>query len=371
MPAVYPDHFLHIFNQTRRRKKKKITILANINLLFEWLETKYPNLFRAKTGEFIEENQTSFPTPTLFGNLSWIFSREFSAVLLMTLGGAYDSAARTLRWMLETAVKAFIAFDDKSILTRKEGDRGQAMTFYEFLDFLEYTDSTSKRRKDKPLTNWIQDTAYVKKINKYKRIRGIGNLPDAIALTWLDGLMHGEMRGADLIYGTYEQLSSYIHTNYRAFRPACDLSPYVTFEAEEFEKIYQLSVQTADIVLYLLILGIWSDIGYYSPEMGEKFEEVVVKELTEDSANRKEQLDLFEALPSLRGLCFAPGRNYCKQIEDEQMRKTMKALIERSGKIHCVNCAKKDSCTRFKWLIEQFGAEGWFKEKLNKDSPIC
>ncbi len=61
--------------------------------------------------------------------------------------GAYDSAARTLRWMLETVVKAFVAIDDKSMLTGNETHKGQSMSYEEFMEFLEYTDFELKKTR--------------------------------------------------------------------------------------------------------------------------------------------------------------------------------------------------------------------------------
>jgi hypothetical protein len=311
MPTVVPNHFDHVMKETCRRRKKCITILLHLNVLFEWLETKLPSLYKSKCGEFIEDfGESNFPTNSLLANLTRIISREFNAVILMTVGGAYDSAARTLRWMLETVLKAFVAIDDKSVLTGNAQDRGQAMTFDDFVDFLVYTDSRARRRKEKPLTNWINSDGVAGRTIKFRKIQGIDRLPDSINNTWLVGLGNGQHKHADLIYFAYEQLSSYIHTNLRDFRlSSLCLHPFVFYDRKEFDEVYRLILLTSDIISYLLILGIWMDIGFYSPETGAKFAEVIVKEMGEGA---EEHAYFFKELPSLRGLVSSNENDFTK-----------------------------------------------------------
>jgi hypothetical protein len=312
MPTIVPDHFVHIMTETCRRRKKCIAILCYINTLFEWLETKYPKLYRSKCGEFIEDNNPHLPTNSLLANLCRIVSREFNGVILMLVGGAYYSAARTLRWILETVLKAFVAIDEKSVFTKNAADKGVSMSFDEFIEFLEYTDSMARRRKDKSLTCWMKNDDFSKHVNKFRRIHGIDRLPDSIDFRWLDGLEHAQRKHAELIYYAYEQLSSYIHTNLRDFRLiSTDIHPFVYYEPKEFEKVYRLTLLTSDVVIYLLILGIWMDIGFYSPETGAKFEEVMVKELAESAEGHEY---FFRALPSLRGLVFST-RNLAPKLK--------------------------------------------------------
>jgi len=292
--------------ETCRRRRKRISILLHINILFEWLETLFPSLYKSKCGEAIED-YPSVPSNSLLANLVRIISREFNGVVLMVVGGAYDSAARTLRWMLETTLKAFVAIDDKSILTRSPADKGQAMTFDEFINFLEYTDLETKRRKNKQLLNWLDDAELVKRARRWKVIRGIDRLPNVINRRWLGGLENAGRKGTDLIYYAYEQLSGYIHTNLRDFRFSTpDTYPFVSYDSEEFDKVYRLAILTSDIVIYLLILGIWMDIGYYSEETGANFQEVIVRELeTEKFSN------FLKELPSLRRLVYGSSRKRC------------------------------------------------------------
>ena len=238
------------------------------------------------------------------------------------------------------------------------------MTLDEFLDFLRDADYMSRRRKDKALTDYIKDPVCSKKIKRFRKINGIDHLPDLIEVEWLDGLQHGEHKHAELIYATYAQLSSYIHTNLRDFRPGSSINPYVTFEPEGFQKIYNLSLQTSDIIIYLLMLGIWTDICYYSPEMGEKFFVNTVREITEGLEEHQDSRDFLAVLPSLRSLVLPPRVNYSKKIEEEQTRRIMKRRVEKLGFIQCLKCPKKDECQKFNWMKERFGSENWFKEKL-------
>lgn len=307
MPTIVPDHFAHVMEETCRRRKKRIAILLHLNILFEWLETKFPSVYKSKCGEVIEDFCNSHvPTNSLLANLTRIVSREFNAVVLMIVGGAYDSAARTLRWMLETVLKAFVATDDKSVLTRNAADKGVGMTFDEFIDFLEYTDSRTRRRKEKSLIDWMNNAEFAKRISKFKKIQGIDRLPDSIDIRWLAGLENGQHKQADLIYFAYERLSSYIHTNLRDFRLSSgDVHPFVFYSRREFDEVYRLILLTSDIISYLLILGIWMDIGFYSPEIGARFQEVVAKELGEGA---EEHSYFFKELPSLRGLVFDRDR---------------------------------------------------------------
>jgi hypothetical protein len=307
MPTIVPDHFVNVIEETCRRRKKRIAVLLHINILFEWLETKFPVLYGSKCENVIEDAcESSIPINSLLANMTRIISREFNAVVLMIVGGAYDSAARTLRWMLETVLKAFVATDDKSVLTLNAADKGVGMTFDEFIDFLEYTNSRSRRRKDKSLINWMNNAEFAKGINKFKRIQGIDRLPGSIGLRWLAGLENGDHKQADLIYFVYEQLSSYIHTNLRDFRlSSAKVNPFVFYNRKEFDEIYRLTLLTSDIIIYLLILGIWMDIGFYSPETGSKFQQAVVRELGEDA---EEHSYFFRGLPSLRGLVFGRDR---------------------------------------------------------------
>lgn len=302
MPTIVPDHFAHVMEETCRRRKKCVALLLHMNILFEWLETKFSSLYKGKCGEIIEDFYDHRPTNSLLANLTRIVSREFNAVVLMTVGGAYDSAVRSLRWILETVLKAFVATDDKSILTRNAMDKGLGMTFDEFIDFLEYTDSRNRRSKQKSLTNRMNSTKVVKHINRFKKIQGIDRLPDSIEPQWLAGLENGQHKQAELIYFAYEQLSSYIHTNLRDFRlSSADVHPFVFYSRKEFDEVYQLILLTGDIISYLLILGIWMDIGFYSPETRVKFQKAIVRELGEAPKNH---FFFFKELPSLRGLVF-------------------------------------------------------------------
>ena len=304
MPVTVPQHFVHVMKETCRRRRKRVSILLHINILFEWAETLFPSVYKSKCGEVIEDHLVD-PSNSLLANLTRIISREFNGVVFMIVGGAYDSAARTLRWILETVLKAFVAIDDKSILTRSPADKGQAMTFDEFIDFLEYTDLETKRRKNKQLLNWLDDTEFVKRARRWKIIRGIDRLPTKINLRWLGGLENAENKGADLIYYAYEQLSGYIHTNLRDFRLSSpDVCPFVSYEPEEFDKVYRLAILTSDIVIYLLILGMWMDIGHYCEGAGASFQEVIVRELG------TEKLSYFlKELPSLKRLVMVGRKN--------------------------------------------------------------
>jgi len=307
MPIRVPDHFLPIIKETCRRRKKRISILLQINLLFEWVETLFPAFYKSKCGE-ITEDYPSIPSNSLLANLTKIISREFNAIVLMIVGGAYDSAARTLRWMLETILKAFVAVDDKSILTRKSADKRQGMTFDEFIDFLEYTNFEVQKRKDKQLLNWLDDAELAKRVGRFRVIRGIDRLPNSINLRWLGDLENAGYKGADFIYFVYEQLSSYIHTNLRDFRlSTADAYPFVSYESKEFDKVYRLTILTSDIVIYLLILGIWMDIGYYSPETGAKFQEVIAREL-----GTEELSHFVKELPSLKRLVIDKNRHFLR-----------------------------------------------------------
>ncbi len=377
MPTRLPDHFIHVFNYTSRAKtnQKRLALLQEISILYEWLETKIPHLYKSKCGKYIDdcliEEGSSLP-----GKLTRIISREFNGVVLMITGGAYDSAARTLRWMLETTIKAFVAVDDKSILTGDATHKGASMTFEEFIEFLEFTDSVSKDfSKNSKLTTWVKNKRVGKEKKRPTKLRGIGNLPNAIENRWLDGLEYGDHKKAELIYFTYSQLSSYTHTNLRDFRIESEIIPFVYYEPKEFKKVFQLAVQTSDIVIYLLIMAIYTDVGFYSWEFGEQFQETIIKELSEgmeeqeneeNKCEKEKQLFFFQQLPSLRGLVFGHGPRYSKQIRDSQIKQVLLEAAERN-QFTCPICPEQFTCKRFLELQERFGKQEWF-EKLLKES---
>jgi hypothetical protein len=282
--------------ETCRRQKKHVPVLLHINILLEWLETKIPSFYASKCGKDIEDHMGV--SSSIMANLTRMTSREFNAVVLNILGGAYDSAARTLRWMLETSLKAFVAIADKSILTGSKTDEGKAMTFDEFMDFLEWNDLETRKHKNSQLNSRSDDARLMKQAKRWKVIRGIDRLPDKVNSPWLCGLENAGCRYADIIYCAYEQLSSYVHTNLRDFRlSSLEPAPFVTYEPKEFKKVYKLAILTCDIVAYLFILGIWIDISYSSEETGAKFLEVLRREL----GIKKLYFSLKE-LPSVKGL---------------------------------------------------------------------
>jgi hypothetical protein len=296
MPTAVPAHFFHIIRETCRRQRKRVPVLLHTNILLEELGSLIPSVYVGKCGREIEDHMGT--SSSIMANLTVMTSREFNAVVLNILGGAYDSAARTLRWMLETSVKAFVAISDKSILTGSKGDEGKSMTFDEFTDFLEWNDLETSKHEKSCLSNKSDDSSLLKRAKRWKVIRGIDRLPDKVNLPWLCGLQNAGCKYADVIYCAYRQLSSYVHTNLRDFRlSSLESHPFVTYERKEFEKIYKLAVVTCDIVAYLFILGIWIDISYFSDETGIKFFEVLRKGLG------TEKLSFFlKELPSVKRL---------------------------------------------------------------------
>lgn len=105
LPPRAMRFYCSIINETYRKHKPEIGQLALLNIFLDYMSNLFPNFYITRSGKEIEF--VDWPSSGLVENVVCFTSYEFSAFIAELLSGVYDGAARTLRWILETAVKTY------------------------------------------------------------------------------------------------------------------------------------------------------------------------------------------------------------------------------------------------------------------------
>lgn len=154
--------------------------------------------------------------------LEW---QNFMADLLI---GAYWGASRTLRWILESTLKAYVATVDRSILDNDPTHKGTEMTSDQFNKYLVYADQ-----------------------NPYNVIGIKGILKNLVKIHKITDTENSQ------IYDTYCALCKHVHFSTTSYQRIEDRNydTVINLSNKDFSKAYNLMIRTIDPVLYFICDG--------------------------------------------------------------------------------------------------------------------
>lgn len=245
----------------------------------------YPSFYITRSGKEVEF--FGWPSSGLVENVICFTSYEFSAFTAELLSGAYDGAARTLRWIFETVVKTFAAVIDKSALTGKIVDRDKAIDLDSFIELIEESESRHKIVSAKK--------SYCKTIREEMPV-GIRSIVRRIRRK-LVGLTYEKYKNYHVILQLYHELSKYAHTSTRTTLNRLiteDFSPYLYYDDQRFVEVHILALRTIDVALWLLLHSMAAELRFqnflqYSESLGRP----IIETLTEKRIRK-----IIEKLPS-------------------------------------------------------------------------
>lgn len=170
--------------------------------------------------EHIESHHEIYKRTQIMNYTGQLFIHEFEGLIINFLYGAYPSAARTMRWILEATLASTIATIDSSILDRRYGN---AMSVEQFQDWLVNHDSN-------PYNYKIKRKEICTKLGLGRKINHVEHV--------------------------YDQLSRFSHLSIRTFsRPYADPNFHTRLSVNQpfFNNVFSLTVKTIDLSLFCFI----------------------------------------------------------------------------------------------------------------------
>lgn len=152
--------------------------------------------------------------------------RDWLDFMFCLFHGGYSGAARTLRWLLESTIYSSVATIDGEKLTGNPKNKG-LMGIEEFRDWLRLYDERKAHLERKKILEALGFASV--EVNEINRL--------------------------------YYKLCKRVHLSRKTFAEEFTRIPDLTFEEKEFDEIYNLAIETMDVVICSLIKGYSSAFG--------------------------------------------------------------------------------------------------------------
>ncbi len=152
--------------------------------------------------------------------------RDWLDFMFCLFHGGYSGAARTLRWLLESTICSSVATIDGEKLTGNPKNKG-IMSMKEFRNWLRLYDERKAHLNIKRVLKALGFASV--EVNKINRL--------------------------------YGKLCKRVHLSRKTFAEEFTQIPDLTFEEKEFDEIYNLAIETMDVVICSLIKGYSSAFG--------------------------------------------------------------------------------------------------------------
>jgi len=215
-PISYVERFLKNYPVTRLVTfKQNGTNLANL-FNAQYMYIFFCDLFDAH----IETDYEVYKKLQIMSFTGQSFIHEFEGLIVNFIYGAYSSAARTTRWILESTLASTIATIDSSIMNTNYTN---SMSLQQFQNWLEKHDS-------EPNNYVINKKLICEKLglsNKFDHVKNI-----------------------------YAQLSKFSHLSTKTFsRPYADPNFHTRLSINQplFNNVFSLTIQTIDLSLFCFI----------------------------------------------------------------------------------------------------------------------
>lgn len=267
---IIPKTFITNIEKSNNFTSIRKDAMKAIPYLLWIMSTLYPRNYISKSK--IIHNPPPIPLcgpQTLDGtvqNALKIVEKQYFDVICLLHCGAYRPIRTTLRHILEQTVLIVNSITNKKDFTGNDNDQDKAMSYNQFKSFLEYNERTHKKtKKDMNDDNegWV---LYQKKFNRIEK--------------YVHHVKYGDKKNIDALNHAYKQSSVWAHANlweeifdHDIHIHSLKQTPfYISNPNEnEYNNSLVMILITYEMILYLLLVASYVDVGYYNKTRAQKF----------------------------------------------------------------------------------------------------